>query len=435
MKITVIGLGYVGSVAAAGLAKAGHVVTGIEIDRVRVAAYCRGEVPIFEPGLSELVGEMTAAGRLSIVHRDDAPPPIGDVALIATGTGATLNGAADLSHVRDAISWVAARRPSNCVIVMKSTVPPGTGTRLSQTMLNGTGLSYVANPEFLREGQALTDWFHPDRIVIGSEEDGPTRVVQELTSDMNAPYVVTDVTSAEMIKHASNAFLATKISFANEIATLCERLGATIDDVVDGMSLDPRIGGSFLGAGVGYGGSCLPKDVKALDWLAMNNGHNLELLRAVATVNSRQRLTPLYALRERLGSLSGRTIGVLGLAFKPHTDDVREAPSVDLVRALVEEGAQVRAYDPKAMAAAESVIPSEVTLTRGPYECADDAHSLVLMTEWPEIVNAGWEELAERAKPPRFLFDGRNALDPAHMRDLGFEYRGVGRVDAAASVG
>ena len=441
MKITVIGLGYVGSVAAAGLAKAGHLVTGIDIDRERVDAYRRGEVPIFEPGLGDLVREMKAAGRLSILHRDDTPEPIGEVALIAAGTGAKSDGAADLSHVSAAISWVVERRAEDCVIVMKSTVPPGTGGRLSETMLRGTGFSYVANPEFLREGQALGDWFQPDRIVIGSEEDAPTRVVQDLTSGIDAPYVVTDITSAEMIKYASNAFLATKISFANEIAILCERLGATIDDVVDGMSLDPRIGAGFLGAGVGYGGSCLPKDVKALTWLAMTEGHRLELLEAVETVNSRQRLAPLYALRERLGPLSGKTIGVLGLAFKPHTDDVREAPSVDLVHALVEEGAQVKAYDPKAMAAAESAVPSEVMLTRDPYECADDAHSLVLMTEWPEIVEAAWEELAERAKPPRFLFDGRNALDPARMRDLGFEYRGIGRgpnahfVEAAARVG
>ena len=310
---------------------------------------------------------------------------------------------------------------------MKSTVPPGTGARLSETLLRGTGLSYVSNPEFLREGQALADWFHPDRIVIGSDNDESTKVVQDLSAGIKAPYVVTDLTSAEMIKYASNAFLATKISFANEMAVLCEHVGATIDDVVEGMALDPRIGPSFLRAGVGYGGSCLPKDVRALDWLAMNNGHNLELLRAVVTVNSRQRLAPLYALRERLGRLSGVTIGILGLAFKPDTDDVREAPSVDLVHALVEEGARVRAYDPKAMEAAERVVSSDVALIRDPYECAEGAQALVLMTEWPEIVDADWEELADRARPPRFLFDGRNALGPGRMRDLGFEYRGIGR--------
>ena len=427
MKVTVIGLGYVGSVAAAGLAKAGHVVTGIEVDRARVAAYRLGEVPFYEPGLRELIAETTIAGNLVFMHTDDAPPSRGDVAIIAAGTGSTSNGSADLSHVRSAITWVAERQTGKCVIVMKSTVPPGTGARLSETLLRGTGLSYVSNPEFLREGQALADWFHPDRIVIGSDNDESTKVVQDLSAGIEAPYVVTDLTSAEMIKYASNAFLATKISFANEMAVLCEHVGATIDDVVEGMALDPRIGPSFLRAGVGYGGSCLPKDVRALDWLAMNNGHNLELLRAVATVNSRQRLAPLYALRERLGRLSGVTIGILGLAFKPDTDDVREAPSVDLVHALVEEGARVRAYDPKAMEAAERVVSSDVALIRDPYECAEGAQALVLMTEWPEIVDADWEELADRARPPRFLFDGRNALGPGRMRDLGFEYRGIGR--------
>ena len=230
-----------------------------------------------------------------------------------------------------------------------------------------------------------------------------------------------------MIKYASNAFLATKISFINEIAQLCDRLGATIDDVTRGVALDPRIGPSFLRAGVGYGGSCFPKDVRALDQLALSNDHNFELLRSVITVNSRQRLLPLHALRERMGRLVGVTVGILGLAFKPNTDDIREAPALDLIRSLVEEGAVVRAYDPEAMASAREVLPSGVTLTGNPFECAEGTQALVLMTEWDEIVDADWEELAVRAKPPRFLFDGRNALDPARMESHGFEYRGVGR--------
>lgn len=427
MKVTVIGLGYVGSVAAAGLAKAGHCVTGVDVDRDKINSYGMGETPIFEPGLSALIQQMIIAGRLSFAHIDDGAIDIGDVALIATGTESMPDGAADLTHVRAATSWVVKNHTRPCVIVMKSTVPPGTGASLMKTELSGSRLSYVSNPEFLREGQALHDWFHPDRIVIGSERKDAARTVQELTTDTNAPYVITDVTSAEMIKYASNGFLATKISFTNEIAKLCDLVGATIDDVVEGMSLDPRIGPSFLGPGVGYGGSCLPKDVRSLYWLAMNKGHDLHLLRSVSEVNMRQRLLPLYALKKRLGSLSDKNIGVLGLAFKPHTDDVREAPSIDLVTSLMEEGARVTAYDPKAMIAAKGVLSSAISLTRDPYKCADHAHAIVLMTEWPEIIGLDWKELAKRSQPPRYLLDGRNALNPYHMNDLGFEYQGIGR--------
>ena len=236
----------------------------------------------------------------------------------------------------------------------------------------------------------------------------------------------TDITSAEMIKYAANAFLATKISFVNEIAMLCDRLGATIDDVVDGISRDPRIGPSFLKAGVGYGGSCFPKDARALDDVALHNGHNFELLRSVITVNNRQRLLPLYALREQFGKLSGVSIGILGLAFKPRTDDVRDAPSIDLIRALVDEGAIIKAYDPKVSLDC-GLLPESVDIVRDPLTCGEGAQALVLMTEWDEIVSADWEEMAAVTKLPRFLFDGRNALNPLSMQNLGFRYCGVGR--------
>jgi UDPglucose 6-dehydrogenase len=247
---------------------------------------------------------------------------------------------------------------------------------------------------------------------------------------IEAPYVITDITSAEMIKYASNAYLATRISFINEIAALCDRMGAVIDDVSEGISLDPRIGRSFLRAGVGYGGSCFPKDVRALDQLALTNDHSSELLRAVITVNNRQRLLPLYALRHRFGRLGGLRVGVLGLAFKPNTDDVREAPAIDLIRLLVEEGARVAAYDPKATPSASKVVPEIVELVDSPYACAKDSQALVLMTEWPEIVSADWPQLARLMRPPRFLFDGRNALQPSAMQRYGFEYTGVGRTAA-----
>ena len=427
MKVCVLGLGYVGSVAAAGLASAGHEVLGIDVAWARIDTYRRGQIPFYEPGLSELVNTALERRNLRVLHTSEVLEPLGDVIVIATGTPSGESGGVDLSYVRSALSWVSDRQPDGGVVVMKSTVPPGTGVRLQQTILGGTNIEYVSNPEFLREGEAVADWFSPDRIIVGTKDERLVGVVKALYHGIEAPYVVTGVTSAEMIKYASNAFLATKISFINEIAMVCDRIGATIDDVAKGISLDPRIGPSFLKAGVGYGGSCFPKDTRAMDDLALHNGHNLELLRSVISVNNRQRLLPLYALRERFGGLRGVGVGVLGLAFKPHTDDVREAPSIDLIRALVEEGATVKAYDPKASSAASGFLPQSVTLATDPIACAEGAHAIVLMTEWEEIVGTDWEEIAAVAKLPRFLFDGRNALDANHIRELGFEYQGVGR--------
>ncbi|MCH7786412.1 MAG: UDP-glucose/GDP-mannose dehydrogenase family protein [Chloroflexi bacterium] len=427
MKISIIGLGYVGSVAAAGLASDGHDVLGIDVSAEKVNGYRKGDIPIYEAGLSELVNEAVSRGNLRFLHPSEVSEPLGDVILIAVGTPTTDTGAADLSQVRSAIAWVKEKQPDGGVIVVKSTIPPGTGERLCASMLNGSPFKYVSNPEFLREGQAIWDWFHPDRVVIGGDDAEAIDLVKALYKGVDAPYVVTDITSAEMIKYAANAFLATKISFVNEIAALCDRLGATYDDVSEGIALDPRIGPSFLKAGVGYGGSCFPKDVRALDQLALTNGHNFELLRSVITVNNRQRLLPFLALRERFGQLSELNVGILGLAFKPNTDDVREAPSLDLIRVLVEDGASVSAYDPEAINAASKVLPSVVDLKENLMDCAYGVEALVLMTEWPQIVDADWEEILAIMKPPRFLFDGRNALDASCMRGLGFEYRGVGR--------
>ncbi|HEU0020580.1 MAG TPA: UDP-glucose/GDP-mannose dehydrogenase family protein [Dehalococcoidia bacterium] len=428
MKVSVIGLGYVGSVAAAGLAAGGHQVLGIDVNRSRVNAYREGQVPIYEPGLADIIRKMTADGdRLRFMHPDDVAEDLGDVVVIATGTPPSGKGEADLSQVISAMAWVVAKQKSRSVIIMKSTVPSGTGLRLIKTMLKGTPLQYVSNPEFLREGQAVWDWFHPDRIVIGGMEDEAIATVRGLYDGFDSPFVLTDVTSAETIKYAANAFLATKISFINEIALLCDRMGATIDDVALGISLDPRIGSSFLKAGVGYGGSCFPKDIDSLDHTALTNGHSCELLRSVIAINNRQRLLPLQALRECFGSLFGVRVGVLGLAFKPNTDDVRDAPAIDLVKHLAEEGALVRAFDPVSRANASRVVPESVELVDSLVESVADAQALVLMTEWPEIINADWADVARRVVPPRFLFDGRNVLDPAEMQRYGFRYQAVGR--------
>ncbi len=303
MKISVIGLGYVGAVAAAGLADAGHEVLGVDIDRSRVRALSSGCVPIYEPGLEPKIAARIADGSLRFTHPDDIREPIGDIALIATGTPPRQSGAADLSQVSSALEWIKSRPHDGLVVVMKSTVPPGTGCKILGEDLRGTGIRYASNPEFLREGRAVQDWDSPDRIVIGAEpgDRKTVQTVQKMHSGVNAPFVVTDITSAEMTKYASNAFLATRISFINEIAALCDRVGASIDAVSEGLAMDPRTGARIY-AGVGYGGSCFPKDVRALDYLALTSGVNFELLRSVINVNNKQRLLPLYALRARFGS-------------------------------------------------------------------------------------------------------------------------------------
>lgn len=427
MRVSVIGLGYVGSVAAAGIATAGHDVTGVDLDWGKIDCYRSGAVPFYEPGLADLIADARGLEKLRFLHTSEVSESLGDVIILAMGTPTSQTGAADLRQVHEALGWIKERQPQGSVIVMKSTVPPGTGVRLLETLLAGTGLQYVSNPEFFREGQAVFDWFNPDRIVLGSASDTAVQIAKELYRGLDAPIVVTDTTSAEMIKYAANSFLATKISFINDIAGVCDRVNASIDDVIEGISLDPRIGPRFLQAGVGYGGSCFPKDVRALDHVSLTNGHSFELLQSVIRVNNRQRLLPLHALRQQFRSLYGVAVGVLGLAFKPQTDDVREAPSLDLIRLLAEEGALVSAYDPRAVHNAAQELPEAVSLTEDLLAATAGTQALVLLTEWPEIVGAEWGEIAKSMRAPQFLFDGRNALAPAQMTELGFRYHGVGR--------
>ncbi|MXY21432.1 MAG: UDP-glucose/GDP-mannose dehydrogenase family protein [Dehalococcoidia bacterium] len=429
MRITVIGLGYVGAVAASGLAYAGHHVLGVDIDRERVRSLSSGNVPIYEPGLESRIVSGMSAGNLRFCHPDDVCGSIGDIALIATGTPPRQSGAADLSQVRSALDWIKSKPHDDLLVVMKSTIPPGTGCRLLAEELEGSRIRYASNPEFLREGHAVQDWDSPDRIVIGVEPGDHETVesVKRMHTSISAPFVVTDITSAEMTKYASNAFLATRISFINEIAALCDRVGASIDAVSEGLAMDPRTG-SKIYAGVGYGGSCFPKDVRALDYLALTSGVNFELLRSVINVNNKQRLLPLYALRNRFGgTISGLKVGVLGLAFKPETDDVRDAPSLDLIRALVDEGVEVQAFDPRASQTAARELPSSTQIVEDPVEASAGAQALVLLTEWEEIVNADWKDVARCMRPPRFVFDGRNCLSPQAMDMIGFEYHSVGR--------
>ena len=429
MKITVVGLGYVGAVAASGLAAAGHDVLGVDIDARRLESLCAGSAPMYEPGLDQRLSASVRSGNLRFLHRDDVDEPLGEAAVIATGTPPSAAGGADLAQVRLAIDWLTSLDPSGLVVVMKSTVPPGTGRKLIEGGLREHGMLYTSNPEFLREGRAIADWDAPDRIVIGVEQgdERAADVVERMHAGIDATRMITDVTSAEMVKYASNAFLATRISFINEIAQLCERVGASIDDVSQGMAMDGRTG-ARIHAGVGYGGSCFPKDVRALDYLALTCGLNLDLLRSVINVNNRQQILPLQAIRQRFdGALAGLPVCILGLAFKPETDDVRGAPSIALISSLVEEGVSVSACDPQANETARSQLPHDVRIVDDPLDAAEGARALVLMTEWTHFVDADWTRLAAAMEPPRLLFDGRNALDACAMRNLGFEYVGVGR--------
>ena len=435
MKITIVGLGHVGTVAAACLADAGHDVVGVDRDFQRVEDLGSGRVPFCEPGLREIIEGAKVSERLKFALPWDYAEPLGGVAMVATGTPSGVNGSADLSQVRSAVAWIKGRHSGDTTVVMKSTVPPGTGQKLVGRDLRELRTDYVCNPEFLREGQAVSDWERPDRIVVGlaSGAKAPLNAMKDMYGSIDAPWLITDITSAEMVKYASNALLATRISFMNEIAALCEQVGASIDDVGEGVAMDPRTG-DRIHAGVGYGGSCFPKDVGALYHLAMTTGVDTEMLRAVITVNNRQRMRPLHAIRDRFGAdVSGLRVAVLGLSFKPGTDDVREAPALDLIRALTDDGASVVACDPQANTNARSQLPPPVELADDPIEATDGAQAVVVMTEWCEIIQADWKSIALSMRPPRFLFDGRNALKPDAMKRLGFQYAGVGRPDCGGS--
>ena len=432
MKITVVGLGHLGTVAAGGLATAGHDVTGLDVDESRIQTLNGGQIPFYEPGLQECVVSAVDRGNLRFFNSGEFSEGLGDVALIAAGTPAAANGEADLSQVRAALAWVRSRNPENLVLVMKSTVPPGSGTAFLRKDLKGLDVDYVSNPEFLREGRALQDWKYPDRIVLGSDAGANKAIesVKKMYLGTKSPFLVTDITSAEMVKYASNALLATRISFINEMASLCDEVGASIDAVSDGLALDGRTG-DRIHAGVGYGGSCFPKDIRALQNLASETGLELDLLQAVTEINHRQRRLPLELIRSKFkGNLAGIQVGVLGLAFKPGTNDVRHAVSLDLLSDLVRQGASVRAFDPQANASARRLLPPAVDFVDSPEATAAGAQALVLLTEWAEIVEADWASMASEMRFPKFLFDGRNALDAALMSRFGFDYTGVGRGNA-----
>jgi UDPglucose 6-dehydrogenase len=420
--IGVIGTGYVGLVTAAGFAELGSDVWCVDIDAAKIERLRAGEVPIYEPGLEELLARNARRMRYST----ELAPALEHARLlfVAVGTPPTYSGDADLSAVHAVLDAIPAS--DRHALVMKSTVPCGTGVSVRRAFAEqGKGaLGYVSCPEFLKEGSAVEDFLHPDRVVVGDDGGWAGDAVVELYAPLDAPLVRTDVASAEMVKLASNAFLATKISFINEIANVCEETGADVVEVARGMGLDERIGPKFLQAGIGFGGSCFPKDVDALKQLAGNSGYHFQLLTAVIEVNELQKRRVIGKLHKHLGGLVGKRVALLGLAFKPNTDDMREASSLVLSARLHADGAQVTAYDPVAEEQARKLVTG-IAFADSPIGAVRGADAVVLVTEWHELVALDWSQVAD-AMTGDLVIDGRNALDPESIRTAGLTYEGIG---------
>jgi UDPglucose 6-dehydrogenase len=423
--IGVIGVGWVGLVTATCFAELGHEVWARDIVAEKVEALSRGEVAIHEPGLGEMLARNSE--RLHFTTSMEEVLDAARLLFVCVETPPTYSGDADLSAVFSVVEEL--RADGDHALVMKSTVPAGTGKAIRREV---PGLAYASCPEFLREGSALEDFLHPDRVVIGTDpgDEWVGEAIAELYEPLGGEIVRTDVSSAEMVKLASNAFLATKISFINEIANVCEEVGADVKEVAHGMGLDERIGPRFLQAGIGFGGSCFPKDVNALKMLAGNSGYHFQLLNAVIEVNELQKRRVISKLTKHLGSLAGKTVVLLGLAFKPDTDDMREASSLVLAARLQGEGARVRGYDPVAEERAGQLLPS-VELCDSAEQALEGADAAVLVTEWPEFAGLDWQAIAAKMANP-LVVDGRNFLDPAALAAAGLTYEGIGRAGSAA---
>jgi UDPglucose 6-dehydrogenase len=426
-RIAVFGAGYVGLVTGACFAELGHHVVLRDVLPDKIEALRRGEIPIYEPGLTELVEKNR--DRLSFTTEVAEAVTGADLVYVAVGTPPTYSGDADLSAVWTVVNELPTTE-RRILLVMKSTVPVGTGIKV-RAALDARGLTnvgYVSNPEFLAEGTALRDFMNPDRIVVGARDRADAELVSDLYSGLDSPVVVTDVSSAEMIKMASNAFLATRISFINEIANVCELVGADVTAVAKGMGLDHRLGSHFLKAGIGFGGSCFPKDISALKQLAGNSGYHFQLLSSVIEVNELQKRRVIGKLQKHLGGLRHKRVALLGLAFKPGTDDMREAASLVLASRLLAEGAQVRTWDPVASAA--DLLPAARQCATVE-EAVDHADAAVIVTEWPELAELARDDIRDRMSRP-LIIDGRNMLDPDQVRRAGFAYEAIGRPSATA---
>ena len=432
MNIAIIGSGYVGLVTGACFAEFGVHVTCVDKDQQKVDSLQRGMIPIYEPGLEEMVKKNMQSGRLAFTTDIVRAVEGALVIFIAVGTPPRGDGFADLSYIETVAETVATHMNGYKVVVTKSTVPVGTGEKIRKIIgslqKEHFDFDIVSNPEFLREGSAIEDFLHPNRVVIGATSQQAVAIMKDLYRPLyliETPMLITDVSTAEMVKYASNAFLATKISFINEIANLCEKVGADVQQVAKGMGLDGRIGSKFLHPGPGYGGSCLPKDVSALAQIAQIEGYEFKILKSVMEVNQRQRDLMIGKIEKEVGGAAGKKLGFLGLSFKPNTDDMREAPSVAIIQALQKKGASIVACDPAAMKEAQKVL-TEVVYHSDPYEAADGADALILMTEWNPFRNLDLDLIKKKLKTPIFI-DLRNVYEPKKMAALGFRYTSIGR--------
>jgi len=430
VNICVVGTGYVGLVTGAVFADLGNDVVCVDNDPRKVADLIAGRMPIYEPGLEEMVARNTADQRLAFTIDLTGAVRRSVIVFITVGTPPKPDGQTDLSAVEDVARGIAQAMERYTVVVNKSTVPVGTGEFVREVIerhqARPIAFDVVSNPEFLREGSAIEDTLRPDRIVIGAPTQQVAMSLLELYAPLERPMIITDVPSAEMIKYASNAFLSTKISFINAIANVCELAGADVSQVMKGMGLDARIGAAFLSAGLGYGGSCFPKDTDSLVHTASALGYDFALLRAVVEINRERAAHFVDRMAKALDPLDGRAVAVLGLAFKPNTDDMREAKSVEVIERLLELGASVRTYDPVAMPSARRMLPAEVVYCESPYEAAAGAYAVALVTEWNEFKFLNLERLRAAMRRP-VVFDGRNVWEPERMRRLGFEYHSIGR--------
>jgi len=432
MHIAVIGTGYVGLVTGACFAEFGVDVTCVDIDSDKIARLLAGEMPIYEPGLEQLVSKNVLSGRLRFTTDLKQAVEQALVIFLAVGTPPKSDGSPDLSFVENAARSVAEHMNGYKVIVTKSTVPIGTGEYIrklvSEQLKSRLNFGIVSNPEFLREGAAINDFMRPDRVVIGSRDEEAIEIMRDLYRPLyliEAPFVLTSLEAAELTKYAANAFLATKISFINEIANLCESIGCDVHDVARAIGMDRRIGSKFLHPGPGFGGSCFPKDTRALASVAREFGCDSMIVDAVIEVNRRQRAAMVPKIEKLVGNLEGKTIAILGLAFKPETNDMREAPAIAIISGLLERGATVRAYDPVAMSEAAEVLPA-IKYAEDEYEAVTGADALVFVTEWNQFRALDMRRIRDLMKSPR-IADLRNIYEPADMRELGFEYIGVGR--------
>lgn len=429
-KLAFIGAGYVGLVSGTCLADIGHHVILVDKNESRINTLKRGGVPIFEPGLEELVKKNVDAGRLSFTTNLPEAVKESDVIFIAVNTPPAEDGQADLTYVEAAAKEIAESADSYKVIVNKSTVPVTTGNRvaeiLKQNNRQGVDFDIVSNPEFLREGSAIKDFMEGDRVVVGIDNPRAEKIMKEIYEALDMPVFITDVKSAELIKYASNSFLATKISFINAVARICELTGGNIDDVAKGMGMDARIGKHFLQAGIGYGGSCFPKDVSAFIKIAGKHGYEFDLLKDVEDINEDARDLFIKKIEHAIGGTKGKTIAMWGLAFKPNTDDMRSAPSITVSKALHKQGVIIQAYDPEARKTAEEVIGDAVQYMADKYDALKGADALIVMTEWDEFKEADWDKVRTLLKEP-VVIDGRNMFKPQEMEENGFVYHSIGR--------